>query len=93
MSYFYLYIFLLVSFIIGVSYLNTYLNSYRESFNSNNNNDNNNKIDDYAKEPKNNITSVLKVSNVLTKPEDFSFGIEPSSNGSNKLVEIIMTSY
>jgi hypothetical protein len=53
----------------------------------------NNKIYDYAKEPKNNITSVLKVSNILTKPEDFSLGIEPSSNGSNKLVETIMTSY
>jgi hypothetical protein len=53
----------------------------------------NNKIYDYAKEPKNNITSVLKVSNILTKPEDFSFGIEPSSNGSNKLVETILTSY
>jgi hypothetical protein len=53
----------------------------------------NNKIYNYAKEPKNNITSVLKVSNILTKSEDFSFGIEPSSNGSNKLVETIMTSY
>ena len=53
----------------------------------------NNKIYNYAKEPKNNITSVLKVSNILTKPEDFSFGIEPSSNGSNKLVETILTSY
>jgi len=227
MNYFYLYIFLLISFIIGVSYLNTYLNSYRESFNSNkqtfillgdsilkndayvsdgksvdallkertngksmclardnskivniysqvekvpndlNNhfttvflsaggndilthyvdqendatntsildplftsyeklvqsvknklpNSNvvlldiyypnsekymqyhpvisewNNKIYDYAKEPKNNITSVLKVSNILTKPEDFSLGIEPSSNGSNKLVETILTTY
>ena len=53
----------------------------------------NNKVYDYAKEPKNNITSVLKVSNILTKPEDFSFGIEPSSNGSNKLVETILTTY
>jgi hypothetical protein len=53
----------------------------------------NNKIYDYAKESKNNITSVLKVSNILTKPEDFSFGIEPSSNGGNKLVETILTSY
>jgi hypothetical protein len=53
----------------------------------------NNKVYSYAKEPKNNIRSVLKVSNILTKPEDFSFGIEPSSNGSNKLVETILTTY
>jgi hypothetical protein len=53
----------------------------------------NNKIYDYAKQSNNNISSVLKVSNILTKPEDFSFGIEPSSVGSNKLVETIMTSY
>jgi hypothetical protein len=34
MNYFYLYIFLLLTFIIAVSYFNTYMNSYRETFNS-----------------------------------------------------------
>jgi hypothetical protein len=45
-------------------------------------------IYDYAS--KNNF-SVLKISNLLTQPEDFSFGMEPSSNGSQKLVDAIMT--
>jgi hypothetical protein len=45
---------------------------------------------DYAS--KNNI-SVLKISGVLTKSEDFSFGIEPSANGGKKLVEAILTNY
>lgn len=45
---------------------------------------------DYAN--KNNI-SVLKISGVLTKSEDFSFGIEPSANGGKKLVEAILTNY
>ena len=45
---------------------------------------------DYA--DKNNY-SVLKISNILTKSDDFSFGIEPSSIGSNKLVEVILTNY
>jgi hypothetical protein len=47
-------------------------------------------IYDYA--TKNNF-SVLKISNLLTESEDFSFGMEPSSNGSQKLVDAIMTSY
>jgi len=47
-------------------------------------------IYDYA--TKNNF-SVLKISNILTESEDFSFGMEPSSNGSKKLVDAIMTSY
>jgi len=37
--------------------------------------------------------SVLKVSGVLTKPDDFSFGIEPSATGSRKLVDAILSSY
>ena len=37
--------------------------------------------------------SVLKISNILTKPDDFSFGIEPSSAGGSKLVEAILTNY
>jgi lysophospholipase L1-like esterase len=53
----------------------------------------NNKIYDYARETKNNIRSVFKISNILTQQNDFSFGIEPSSNGSNKIVETIMSTY
>jgi hypothetical protein len=53
----------------------------------------NKKLYIYALEPKNNIVSVLKVSSVLTKSEDFSHGIEPSSNGSMKMVDSILSSY
>jgi hypothetical protein len=53
----------------------------------------NNMIYNYAREPQNNIFSVLKVSNVLTKDDDFSSGIEPSSNGGKKLVEAILNNY
>jgi hypothetical protein len=53
----------------------------------------NNKIYSYAIESKNNISSVLKLSNILTKPDDFSYGIEPSSNGSKKMVDTILSSY
>jgi lysophospholipase L1-like esterase len=37
--------------------------------------------------------SVLKISSVLTKPDDFSFGIEPSATGGRKLVDAILSSY
>lgn len=37
--------------------------------------------------------SVLKVSNLLTKPEDFSNEVEPSYDGSKKIVEAIMSAY
>ena len=37
--------------------------------------------------------SVLKVSGVLTQPDDFSFGIEPSAIGGRKLVDAILKSY
>jgi hypothetical protein len=37
--------------------------------------------------------SVLKISGVLTKPDDFSFGIEPSATGGQKLVDAILSSY
>jgi hypothetical protein len=40
-----------------------------------------------------NAFSVLKISGVLTKPDDFSFGIEPSATGSHKLVDAILSSY
>lgn len=53
----------------------------------------NEKIYNYASEPKNNIKSVLKISNILTKGDDFTLGIEPSSIGSQKLVQAILTSY
>ena len=46
----------------------------------------------YSYADKNNY-NVLKVSNILTKPDDFSFGIEPSAIGSKKLVEEILSSY
>jgi lysophospholipase L1-like esterase len=47
----------------------------------------------YAGESKNRINGVFKISNILTQPEDFSFGIEPSAIGSKKMVESILTSY
>jgi hypothetical protein len=37
--------------------------------------------------------SVLKISGVLTQPDDFSFGMEPSASGSRKLVDTILSSY
>ena len=37
--------------------------------------------------------SVVKISNLLTKPEDFSNEVEPSYNGSKKIVEAIMSAY
>jgi len=40
-----------------------------------------------------NSFSVLKISGVLTQPDDFSFGIEPSATGSHKLVDAILSSY
>ncbi len=53
----------------------------------------NNLVYDYAKNKDSGIDSVLKISNILTKPEDFTLGIEPSSIGSSKLVDEIMTSF
>lgn len=47
-------------------------------------------IYEYAR--KNNL-SVLKISGLLTKPDDFSFGVEPSAVGSGKLVDAILSSY
>jgi len=48
---------------------------------------------EYASEPKNNISSVLKISNILTKEEDFTLDIEPSAIGTKKLVDNILTTY
>ena len=53
----------------------------------------NNQIYDYAKNSKNNINSVLKISTILTQKDDFTVDIEPSSKGSEKLIESILTSY
>ena len=53
----------------------------------------NEKIYNYASEPKNNIKSVFKISTILTKSDDFTLGIEPSSIGSQQLVQAILTSY
>jgi hypothetical protein len=50
----------------------------------------NNMLYDYGKQ--NNI-SILKISNVLTKPEDFTVEIEPSSIGSQKLVDTLLENY
>lgn len=53
----------------------------------------NNMIYDYARETKNKITSVLKISNILTQTDDFTSDIEPSASGSQKIVDIILSSY
>jgi lysophospholipase L1-like esterase len=50
-------------------------------------------IYNYARESKNNIKGVLKISSILTKNDDFTLGIEPSSIGSQKLVDAILSSY
>ena len=47
-------------------------------------------LDDFGKQ--NNI-SILKISNVLTKPEDFISEIEPSSTGSQKIVDTLLENY
>lgn len=50
----------------------------------------NSMVYEYARE---NNYSVLKISGILTQPDDFSLGIEPSSIGSKKLVDTILSSY
>ena len=44
----------------------------------------------FAKNPNNHIHGVIKISEQLTKPDDFSFGIEPSSIGGNKIANAII---
>lgn len=51
----------------------------------------NNMIYDFVSKPYNNIYSVIKISNQLTQGDDFSFGIEPSSNGGKKIVNLILS--
>jgi len=50
-------------------------------------------IYNFANNPKNNIYGVIKISTVLTQNEDFSFGIEPSSSGGKKIVDLILETY
>jgi len=50
-------------------------------------------IYEFAINKKNNIYSVIKISNVLTKNEDFTFGIEPSSTGGQKIADLILQTY
>ena len=49
----------------------------------------NNLLDSYASDKKNNIDKVIKISEVLTKPEDFTRDIEPSEIGGEKIAGII----
>jgi lysophospholipase L1-like esterase len=53
----------------------------------------NNMIYDFAENPKNKIYSVIRISSYLTQNEDFSFGIEPSSSGGQKIADLILSSY
>lgn len=53
----------------------------------------NKKLYTYADDPKNKVSSVLKVSKILTHQDDFTFGIEPSVLGGTKIVEAIMSNY
>lgn len=53
----------------------------------------NNLIYDFADNPKNKISSVIRISSSLTRDEDFSFGIEPSSSGGEKIANLILDKY
>jgi hypothetical protein len=44
----------------------------------------------FASGPNNNIYSVIKISNQLIQEDDFTYGIEPSSNGAKKIVDLIL---
>ena len=50
-------------------------------------------IYDFAENPKNKIYGVIRISSHLTQNEDFSFGIEPSSSGGQKIADLILGSY
>jgi len=51
----------------------------------------NNMLYEFASNPKNNIYSLIKISDHLTQKHDFSFGIEPSSSGGKKIVDLILS--
>lgn len=53
----------------------------------------NNMIYDFAENHKNKIYGVIRISSHLTQNEDFSFGIEPSSSGGQKITDLILRSY
>ena len=53
----------------------------------------NNMIYDFAQNSKNKIYGVIRISSHLTQNEDFSFGIEPSSSGGQKITDLILRSY
>jgi len=45
----------------------------------------------YANNSENNITGIVKISSFITQYEDFSFGIEPSSQGGGKIADNILS--
>lgn len=47
-------------------------------------------ITQYAANPQNKITSVLKVSKILNNKNDFVFAVEPSEKGGEKIVNLIL---
>ena len=47
----------------------------------------------FAENPKNKIYNMLRISSYVTKNEDFSFGIEPSSSGGKKIADLILGTY
>ena len=49
------------------------------------------KEQEIANNSENNIYSVIRISDRLTQNEDFSFGIEPSSSGGRKIVDLILS--
>jgi len=56
-------------------------------------NDWNNMIYNFAENHKNKIYGLIRISSHLTQNEDFSFGIEPSSSGGQKIADLILGSY
>jgi lysophospholipase L1-like esterase len=53
----------------------------------------NNMIYNFAENHKNKIYGLIRISSHLTQNEDFSFGIEPSSSGGQKIADLILSSY
>lgn len=53
----------------------------------------NNMVQTFARDPENNFRGVFKISSILANPEDFIYEIEPSSIGSQKIVNTILSSY
>uniref|UniRef100_A0A6C0AS65 SGNH hydrolase-type esterase domain-containing protein n=1 Tax=viral metagenome TaxID=1070528 RepID=A0A6C0AS65_9ZZZZ len=53
----------------------------------------NDMIQTFARDPKNRIMGVFKISYILTTPEDFTLEIEPSDIGGQKIVDTMLSSY